>query len=131
MIIPKLNTVLYANAAFCSLSALVALVLPGFLAQYIIDLPIAVFIVLGIGLLVFALDVFLTAGKSAPSRGKILYIFCADVAWVVLTPVMMLLLADRITSLGNLLLIDIAIIVGAFAACEWLGIGKLRINPQE
>jgi hypothetical protein len=89
-----------------------------------------VFTVLGVGLLVFALDVFITARKPEPSRGKALIIFCADVGWVVLTPVVMLLLADRITSLGNILLMDIAVIVGIFAAFEWRGIGKLRLNPQ-
>ena len=126
--IPNLKTVLYANAIFCSVSALVILILPGLLAQFVIDLPALVFIVLGIGLMAFAVDVFFTARKVTPSRGKVLYIFFADLSWVILTPLVMLLLADKITGLGNFLLLDIAIIVGLFAAFEWVGIDKLNLS---
>ena len=98
MEIPKLKTVLYANAIFCSVSAGVILVAPGLLAQHVINLPVIVFMILGIGLMVFALDVFMTARKPAVTTGRALYIFCADVAWVVLTPVVMLLLATVLDS---------------------------------
>ena len=124
--IPNLKTVLYANAIFCSVSALVILIFSGLLAQYVIDLPVLVFIVLGIGLMAFALDVFFAACKAIPSRGKALYIFFADLSWVILTPIAMLLLTDKITGLGNFLLLDIAIIVGSLAVFEWVGIGKLN-----
>ena len=122
--IPKIQTTLYANAIFSLNSAAVFLLFPGFLARAVIDLPSIVFRVLGIGLLLFAVDVFLTARKNPPSRGKVLYIFGADVAWVVGTPVVLVLLADQITGVGMMLLIDIAIIVGVFAALEWLGLSR-------
>jgi len=125
MTIPKIHTVLYANASFCFASAVLIVLLPGMLAEYVINLPALVFRLLGAGLLLFALDVFLTARKEAPSRGKVLYIFAADLSWVVLTPVVLLTLQERITSLGNLLLVDIALIVAAFAAFEWLALKRM------
>ena len=125
MRVPKINTTLYANAVFSVTSGVVFLLFPGFLAESIIELPSIVFLVLGIGLLLFALDVYLTARKNPPSRGKVLYIFGADVAWVVGTPIALLLLADRMTSLGVMLFIDIAVIVAVFAALEWFGLAKL------
>ena len=130
MRIPKIQTTLYANAAFCSLSALLIVFLPGLLAEYIINLPAMVFILLGAGLLVFALDVFLTARKTSPSRGKVLYIFFADKSWLLMTPVVMIMLSDRITSLGNILLVDIALVVAVFAAFEWAEISKMRLNSE-
>ena len=125
MTVPKIHTILYANASFCLASALLILLLPGLLAEFVIDLPVIVFRILGVGLLLFALDVFLTARKESPSRGKVLYIFAADLAWVVLTPVVLLTLPERITSLGNLLLVDIALIVAAFATIEWLALKRM------
>ena len=83
MSMPKLNTVLYANATFCLASAIVIVLLPNILAEFVIDLPVIVLRILGIGLLLFALDVFLTARMQSPSRAKIVYIFIADLAWVI------------------------------------------------
>jgi hypothetical protein len=45
-----------------------------------------------------------------------------DISWVLATPVAIILLADRLTPLGNLLLIDIALIVAALAVFEGLAI---------
>lgn len=124
MAVPSLKTTLYANASFCTLSALVILIIPGWIGTNIIELPTWILIVLGIGLVLFAIDVFFTARSANPTRAKVLYIFSADVAWVILTPVVMLLLADRISQLGNFVLLDIAIIVAIFAALEFRGLNS-------
>ena len=126
MSVPKINTVLYANASFCLASAVLIMLLPGMLADLVISLPLVVFRILGIGLLLFALDVLITARKESPSRGKVIYIFVADLAWVLMTPVVLFTLQERITNLGNLLLVDIAIVVGAFATFEWLAMGRME-----
>lgn len=122
---PRVQYVLYANALFCLASAMLILLLPGILAEYVINLPGMVFRVLGMVLVLFAIDVFLTARKAAPSRGKILYLFSADLAWVLLTPVVMAVWQNRITGLGNWILVDIALIVAAFAALEWQSLKRM------
>lgn len=124
MTIPKLHTVLYANALFSCSSAVLMLLFPGLLAVYVINLPVSVFRLLGGALLLFALDVFLTARKIAPSRGKVIYIFAADLAWVILTPVAMVVLSERLARVGNLLLVDIALVVATFATFEWLALKR-------
>lgn len=128
---PPLKGVLVANALFCSINALLFLFLPALIAEYVIDLPSFVFMLLGGGLLIFAVDVYHTSRKPVPSRGKLMYIFFADLGWVFMTPVMMFVLSDRLTGLGNLLLLDIAIIVTVFAYLEWLGIHKLKHSHVE
>lgn len=125
MTLPRINAVLYANASFCLASALLILLVPGLLADYVVALPVIAFRILGIGLLLFAVVVILTARNSSPSRGRVLAIFAADLAWVILTPLVMLVFQGRITSLGNLLLVGIALIVGAFAGCEWLAMRRM------
>ncbi|MEZ5492298.1 MAG: hypothetical protein R3F50_18600 [Gammaproteobacteria bacterium] len=124
MRIPRLQTVLYANLAFCLFSVAVILLFPGHIADYIINLPRLYFVSLSAGLLLFALGVWLTARQASPSRGRVLMIFWGDVAWVVLTPIIMLTTQDRLTSLGNLVLVDIALVVAALAAFEWMALGR-------
>ena len=130
MKIPSIQTILYANSAFCLSSTAVILVFPGQLAEYVINLPRGVLMALSVGLLLFALGVWLTAREVTPSRGRVLVIFGADVAWVVLTPVILLFLQGRITSLGNLVLVDIALVVAALAAFEWLALGRPPLAPD-
>jgi len=125
MINPRVQSVLYANASFCLASALLILLVPGILAEYVISLPVLAFRILGVLLVLFAIDVFMTARKPAPSRGKILYLFSADLAWVLFTPVVMLVWQDRMTGLGNWLLVDIALVVAAFAALEWQSLKRM------
>ena len=124
MSIPKIQTVLYANAVYCFVSALLIILLRAVLAEQVINLPTEAFLLLGAGLVAFAIDVFCTARRENPSKSKLLYIFVADLAWVAMTPVVMLALQNRITSLGNMLLVDIALIVAAFAAFEWLALKR-------
>jgi hypothetical protein len=125
MLVPKISTVLFANAGFCFASALLIVLFPGALAEFVIDLPVTALRILGIGLLLFAVDVFLAARQGPLSRGKVLYIFGADLSWVVLTPVVLLLMQQRVTGLGNSLLVIIALIVASFAALEWLALGQV------
>jgi hypothetical protein len=124
MSVPKITTVLFANAAFCFFSALLIALFPGVLADLVIDLPLIALRILGLGLLLFAADVFLAARRESLSRGKVLYIFAADISWVVLTPVVLIVMQERITGLGNALLVAVALVVASFAAFEWLALDQ-------
>lgn len=118
--IPRIQKVLVANAAFSGISGLLIMIFSEALVAQVMHLPVAVYRVLGTVLGLFALAVFLTARQAMPGRGSIMAILCADIAWLALTPVILLLLQQRLTGLGNLLLLVIAVAVALFAALEWL-----------
>jgi|TARA_B100002003_G_scaffold251237_1_gene293812 hypothetical protein len=122
MRVPELQTTLYVNSVFSLLCAVVILSNFGWIATQLIALPGLFFVTLGVGLLLFAIGVFITALKLPASRSVSKLILYGDIAWVVATPIAMVFLAERITSLGYWVLIDIAVIVAGFAVLEWLGL---------
>jgi len=131
MRIPKLRTVLYANTAFSTISGMVILVFSGWIAERVLDFPSIVYLLMGAGLLGFAAAVFYVAQTVPATMAR--WVLWADISWVLATPVAILLLADRLTSLGSLLLIDIALIVAALAVFEGLAIkaeatGELSVD---
>jgi hypothetical protein len=119
---PKLKTVLYANTAFSTLSGLVMLVFSAWIASRVLDLPSIVYLLMGVGLLGFAAAVYYVAQTVPATMARARAVLWVDISWVLATPVAIILLADRLTPLGNLLLIDIALIVAALAVFEGLAI---------
>jgi len=119
---PKLKTVLYANTAFSTLSGLVMLVFSAWIASRVLDLPSIVYLLMGVGLLGFAAAVYYVAQTVPATMAMSRVVLWVDISWVLATPVAIILLADRLTPLGNLLLIDIALIVAALAVFEGLAI---------
>ncbi|HIN90754.1 MAG TPA: hypothetical protein EYN04_09045 [Porticoccaceae bacterium] len=119
---PKLKTVLYANTAFSTLSGLVMLVFSAWIASRVLDLPSIVYLLMGVGLLGFAAAVYYVAQTVPATMAMSRAVLWVDISWVLATPVAIILLADRLTPLGNLLLIDIALIVAALAVFEGLAI---------
>ena len=122
MRIPKLSTVLYANTAFSTLFGMLMLVFSGWIATRVLDFPSIVYLLMGAGLLGFAAAVFCVAQTAPVNIVMARWVLWADISWVLATPVAIILLAERLTSLGSLLLIDIAMIVAALAVFEWLAI---------
>ena len=122
MHLPKLQTTLYANAGFSLLSGLLLLTFAEPISAYLIQLPAVVFVVTGVGLLLFAADVFLVARKLPNSMKRASLILWADIIWVVATPLVIVLLGEKVTTTGNWLLVDIAIVVGVLAILEFTGI---------
>lgn len=120
--LPSLKSTLYANTIFSTVCAVWLMAAAGWFQANIIDLPTLVFQLLGAGLLIFAFDVFWVARKLPGSQKRVWQIFAGEVIWVLGTPVLMALMSSQITQLGFWLLIDIAVIVGAFAVIElrWL-----------
>lgn len=116
----KLRNVLYANTLFSTLSGLAMLLFSGWISGQVIDIPQYILMGMGVGLLLFAADTFYIAGKLPGSLVQAKLIFLADLGWVLATPVAMVMLSERLTSLGNFLLVDIALIVAGFAFFEWL-----------
>jgi len=120
--LPSLKSTLYANTIFSTVCAVWLMGAASWFQSNVMDLPVMVYQFVGAGLLVFAFDVFWVARKLPESQKRVWLIFAGEVIWVLGTPVLMALMSAQITQLGFWLLIDIAVIVGAFAAIElrWL-----------
>ena len=101
MRIPKLRTVLYANTAFSTISGMVILVFSGWIAERVLDFPSIVYLLMGAGLLGFAAAVFYVAQTVPATMVMARWVLWADISWVLVTPVAILLLADRLTSLDR------------------------------
>lgn len=122
MRIPKLKTVLYANTVFSILSGVTMLLFSDWITARVLDLPSITYLFMGTGLLGFGAGVLYVARTVPVTMKMARTVLWTDISWVLATPVIMVLLSDRLTSLGNLLLIDIAIIVAVLAVFEALAI---------
>lgn len=121
-----LKNTLQANACFSLICGVTLLLLPSTIAGLLGQVPVWLLIVLGVGLTAFAVDVYWISRQLPRARVRAQIIFLADVAWVVLTPLVLWLFAAELSKTGVMLLIEIAVIVGLFALVEWKGLQQLR-----
>lgn len=114
----RLRTVLGANAATSLVSGLLASVAPGFVAE-MMDLDAVTWTrLVGIGLVVFAVEVALIAKRSTDEKlpGLTGLISMADAAWVVATIVVIALVDMSIT--GRILSLLVGVVVATFAVLQ-------------
>jgi hypothetical protein len=83
--------------------------------------------VLGAGLLLFAADVAWVATRKPISPLLAKMITTADAAWVVATPVVMILAAPWVSFWGQILLLDVALLVAFCALCQWRGLQRQQL----
>lgn len=124
------RTFLGLNAGFSILTGATLLLAGGVLTGVMFAEPAhwqsLVFLALGIGLLVFALDLVVLASDRFVSKGKVMLIIAADVGWI-LGSVWLLLLQGRLfTSAGVLIIAGVAAVVAVFAIGQWIGAGAIE-----
>ena len=107
--------VLRANATFSAGSGLALLLFAEPIAGFMGGFPAVINQVFGVGLLLFAADVLWTSSRKALSAPLVKMICAADISWVVATPVAMLVFRDHLSLWGQMLLIDVALVVAALA----------------
>ena len=120
-----LKKTLRANAGFSFLSGLLLVSVPSQTATLLGDLPTWLLIVVGSALILFALDVYWISRQLPKAFKRAQIIFWADVAWVLLTPLVIFLFFESLSNLTKIILIDVAVIVAAFAFAEWKGLQQL------
>lgn len=125
---------LRANAAFSAISAVVLLLFSSTLAE-LFNAPRSVLLGIGVGLVLFVVDLLATASRQAIPRKKALYFVGADVLWV-LGSAIVLLVPTGLTTAGRLAILGVALVVAGFAAAQYLalpdpGAGRRDAsNPQ-
>jgi multisubunit Na+/H+ antiporter MnhF subunit len=120
---PTLSATLKTNAAFSAIGGALLLA-PAVLADLMGTIPVWLCQAVGLGLLIFAADVLWVALRLPRSQRFVSWIFAADVAWVLATPVVMLAFAAQLSIWAQLILLDVALVVGVFAFLEWRGIRR-------
>lgn len=121
-----LRRVLQANGVFSIGSALALLVFAAPLAR-VMGLPGPIWLwALAPGLLAFGLLVLALGRKERPEDSKVRLVIWLDWGWVVASGGVLLFLRDHLSTLGTWLLVDVALIVGAFAALQQFGLHRAR-----
>jgi len=114
------------NAAFSGVSGFVLLLLPEFVAQFLGMGAPWFFQALGVGLLLFALDLIHQTRQTHPSSLRAMSSALADFAWVLGTAVILLFWGKDIAIQGWVALVVIALIVAQFGIRQWRGARAIR-----
>ncbi len=123
---PRLRTILYANVAFTTISALVLLLASSAVAQFMGLANGSILLAVGVGLAIFAADVAWVATRDNLNRSYVTTIAIADVLWVVGSVVLLVGGWVEFTTAGKWAVAIIADIVGSFGLLEFYGLMKWK-----
>ncbi len=126
----SLKHALLFNAVCSTLLGAALLLAPGGLASLMGAFSPQILMILGGALLVFAADVAFVATRKSISHGLAKMVTLADLAWVLATPVVMLLGASWLSFWGHVLLLDVALLVAFCALCQWRGLQR-QVSQSE
>jgi len=117
-----LKTALVSNAAFSTISGLAFIIFNGQLQTWFeMDFP---FWIIGAGLLPFAYLAFRVSRDKENMVNKAKIITIMDAIWVIASFVILLVM--DFTTIGQWIIIGIALAVADFAIFQWLGMRKIE-----
>ncbi|TGG92842.1 hypothetical protein E4656_11995 [Natronospirillum operosum] len=119
MKIPGISATLMTNILLSGLSGILLLAFPGLISDVMGGVPAWLLQGVGVGLLLFAAGVYGVRRALPDARSGVAWVLAFDVAWIVATPVVMVVFASQLSLWGHILLADVALIVTAFALLEW------------
>lgn len=118
-----LRIVLLANAAFSFTSGGLMIVNSSIVSKILgIQAPIFLFVV-GIGLVIFAIDLLIQANRSRIATWRALYASAGDFLWVLTTLVLLGLFPNTLSNSGAWLVVSVAVIVFGFGSWQLWAIG--------
>lgn len=121
-----LRRTLAANAVFSAASGLAMLAAPGALASWLgLDAPWIVAVV-GAGLLLFVVDLVRNARREVLDPVRVSVIATADVAWVLGTVVLLVVMPDALSTAGKWAAVAVGDVVAVFAALQIYGLRRRK-----
>ena len=123
----SLKSALLFNALCSTILGVILLFYPSAVAALMGEFNPLILMVLGAGLLLFAADVAWVATRKPISRRLAKMITTADAAWVVATPVAMIVAAPWLSCWGQILLLDVALLVAFCALCQRRGLQRQQL----
>ena len=120
-----LRNALYGNSIFCTTSGLAFTLFSGPIAAFL-GLSVSwIILVLGIGLMLYGIEVFIFARKESISEGFAKLVIGADLAWVLGSAVLIFTNLVAFTPPGKWGIAIIADIVLAFAIVQYMGLRRM------
>ena len=120
-----LRNALYGNSIFCSTSGLAFTLLSKPIATFLGLTVSWVILALGIGLLIYGIDVFIIARKETISEGFAKFVIGADLAWVIGSVILIFTNLVALTTPGKWAIAIIADIVLVFAILQYVGLRRV------
>jgi len=120
-----LRNALYGNSIFCSTSGLAFSIFSAPIATFLGLSASWVILVLGIGLLLYGIEVFIFSRKESISEGLAKFVIGADLAWVVGSVVLIFSNLVAFTIPGKWGIAIIADIVLVFAVLQYVGLRRM------
>jgi len=121
------------NAAFSALIGLELIIFPGITAHLMFTDPVGwkplVLRLLGMGLVLFALDLLLMAANRFVTKGEVMLIVFADIGWLIASAAIVLPARHVFTDTGLLMTGIVAAFVGLFATGQYVGAGRI-VEPE-
>ncbi len=117
---------LVANAVFSAVSGLVLAVGSYAIAPRLGIEPSWIVLIVGLGLLPFAYDLFTNATKDRVDLGKAKTAITGDIAWVAGSIVILAIDPTGLTIAGFVTIALVAAVVAEFAVLQWLGYRRAR-----
>jgi len=125
-----LRTALLANALFSVGCGLAMIVHPAWIGALLgFEAPL-VFLIVGIGLVLFAMDLIHQASQTRPRTWRALYASAADLLWVIGSIAGVLLFGEWLSASGMIVVLVVAAIVLAFGVWQLWGIDRAHRNHE-
>ncbi|AJD46787.1 hypothetical protein S7S_01815 [Isoalcanivorax pacificus W11-5] len=115
----SLRNALLFNAVFSFACGVALLAMPQTIAALLGEVPVMICQILGVGLVLFAAEVAWVGTRKPVSPLLAKLITAADVAWVVGSVVLVVAAAGFLNVWGQVLILDIALVTGFCAWCQW------------
>lgn len=123
----SLKNALLFNAVCSALLGVALLLAPSWIMHLMGDFNPLILTVLGVALLLFAVDVALIAIRNPIPLRLARWITRADMAWVMATPVVMAVAAPWLGVWGHLVLLDVALLVACCAYWQNRGLQRAMV----
>ena len=122
-----LRTALLANAAFSGVCAVLMVFQPSLIGGLLGFEAALSFRLLGVGLLLFAIDLIHQATRPALVRWRAILASTGDLLWVLASAVGLILFANHLSQAGIVAILAVAAIVLGFGC--WQVVGLRRLSP--
>ena len=129
----SLKHALLFNAVGTALLGLLMIVdagiLAGLFSAHAGAIPPLIFTVAGVVVLLFAADLAFVGTRKPIPLGLAKLLTLADAAFVVALPVVMVAAAPLLSTLGQFLLADLALVTALLVWCQWRGLRQYQPAP--
>ncbi len=121
-----LRRALRANAAFSTVSGITLAAGSYAIGPRIGVEPSWIVLLVGLGLLPFAFDLYVNAARARMDLAKVKMAIAGDIAWIAGSVAVIVIDPTGLTTAGLITIAVVAAVVGEFAFLQWVGFRRAR-----